>query len=143
MSSARYVKDIRNHTRLVVSYKTNKTCTCILKFLALIDLLCDQFSGSSVLATPAIPFPYQLFSAVCLIYSMSRLEAHQTAVLRKFKQCSGSGLKVKTVVSPYYIMMNEGVSVSLTGSFLLHFLHLPTWRPRKAIEKKSRLGEDI
>ena len=36
-----------------------------------------SFSDMSVWAAAAIPFPFQLNTAVLLIYSMSRLEAHQ------------------------------------------------------------------
>ena len=43
-------------------------------------------SGLFVLAAPAILLPYQLLTAVSLIYSISGLEAHQAAVLKKFKQ---------------------------------------------------------
>ena len=42
---------------------------------------------------PAIPFPFQLLTAVSLIYSNDQLEAHQAAVHRNFEQCSGSGSK--------------------------------------------------
>ena len=56
------------------------------KILAIIVWLCDQCFWTLRFGTAAIPFKFQLFTAVSLIYSMIQLEAHQAAVLRKFKQ---------------------------------------------------------
>ena len=77
------------------------------QFFTLIVWSCDIFFSPSVLAAKVILFPFKLFTAVFLIYSMSQLEAHQAAVLKKFKQWQCVETFVCVIKDVFIVVQNK------------------------------------